>query len=85
MTSEHIISTKTSDTIVAFYTTVAFVIPSVALLTSMSVMWREEHLWNFSVLQRGHFSSLVTSKDFLYHKFRLWLKEGAHVEQVMLR
>jgi hypothetical protein len=41
----------TSDTIVVFYTFDAFGIPSVALLTTSPVMWREEHLWSFVVRQ----------------------------------
>jgi hypothetical protein len=41
-------------------TTVAFVIALVALLTSSPVMWREDHLRNFGVLQTVHFSILVT-------------------------
>jgi hypothetical protein len=40
----------TLDTIVAEDTTVAFAIRLVALLTSSSVIWHEEHLWNISVL-----------------------------------
>jgi hypothetical protein len=59
MTSGHFIVTMTLDTIVVFDSTVAFVIPLIALLTSMPVMWHEEHLWNFSVLQGVHLSSLV--------------------------
>jgi hypothetical protein len=27
--------------------------------TMTSAMWREEHLWNVGVLQRGHLSNLV--------------------------
>jgi hypothetical protein len=54
MTSNHIIATMPTDTIVAF------VIPLVAMLTSMLVMWREEHLWNFSVLKGVGLSNLVT-------------------------
>jgi hypothetical protein len=46
MTSEHIMATVTLDGIVAF------VIPMVALLTSLPMMCHVEHLWNFSVLQR---------------------------------
>jgi hypothetical protein len=44
--------------IVASVTTAAFVIPSVVLLTS-PVMWYKEHHWNFSVLQRIHLSNFV--------------------------
>jgi hypothetical protein len=44
MISDHIIATITLDTTVEFYTTVAFVIALVAMLTSTPVMWREEHL-----------------------------------------
>jgi hypothetical protein len=36
-------------------TTVAFVIPLVALLTSLPGIWHKEQLWNFSV----HHSNLV--------------------------
>jgi hypothetical protein len=43
----------------ALDTIVAFVIPLVALLTSSPIMWCEEHLWNFSVFQRVHLSSLA--------------------------
>jgi hypothetical protein len=59
MTSDNIIATVTLDTIIAFYTVTAFVIPLVTLLTSTPVTWREEHLWNFCVLQRLHLSNLV--------------------------
>jgi hypothetical protein len=38
---------------------VAFGIPLVSMLMSMPMMWCEEHLWNFSVLQRVHLSNLV--------------------------
>jgi hypothetical protein len=44
LTWDKIIETMTFDIIVAFDTTVAFVIPLVALLTSLPVMWREERL-----------------------------------------
>jgi hypothetical protein len=44
----------TPDTTAAFDTIVSFAIPLVALLTSSPMMWRKEHLWNFSVLQRVH-------------------------------
>jgi hypothetical protein len=54
----YIVATITLDTIVAFVTIFEFVVPLFALLTSSSVMWHKEHLWNFSVLQRVHFSSL---------------------------
>jgi hypothetical protein len=33
----------------ALDTTVVFVIRLVAMLTSFPVMWRKQHLWNFSV------------------------------------
>jgi hypothetical protein len=52
MTSAHITATIFLNNIVAFGIIVAFIIPLVALLTSSSVMWCEEHLQNFSVLQR---------------------------------
>jgi hypothetical protein len=41
---DHIIAETTSDTVVAFCTSVAFVISLVAVLTSSPVMWRKEHL-----------------------------------------
>jgi hypothetical protein len=46
------------ETIVVFDSIVAFVIPLVAPLILSPVMWREEHLWNFGVLQRVHLSNL---------------------------
>jgi hypothetical protein len=55
----------TLDTIVAFDNVVVFVIPLVALLTSWPVMWRKEHLWNFSALKRGPLSNLVTIFPYL--------------------
>jgi hypothetical protein len=59
------IAKMTLDTIVAFHTIVAFDIPLIALLTSSPVMWRKEHLWNFSVLQRVHaLSSLITIRSY---------------------
>jgi hypothetical protein len=49
----------TFDIIVVFY------IPLVALLlTSSPVMQRQECLWNFSVLQRVHISTLVLSSPY---------------------
>jgi hypothetical protein len=53
-----IVTTMPLDTIAAFDAVVAFVIPLLALLTSSPVIWRQEHLWNFSVLQRVHLSNL---------------------------
>jgi hypothetical protein len=47
------------DTSVTFDNIVAYLIPLVALLTSLIVMWREEHLWNFGVLERVHLSNPV--------------------------
>jgi hypothetical protein len=47
-------SFTTLDVTVAFDTSVTFVIPLVTLLTSSPIMWREEHLWNFTLLQRAH-------------------------------
>jgi hypothetical protein len=55
MTFDQII-TMTLDINWAFDTIVALLFP---LLTSSPVMWRKEHLWTFSVLQRVHPSSLV--------------------------
>jgi hypothetical protein len=53
VTFDRIVATATLDTIVAF------VIPSLALLTSSPVMLRKEHLWDSSVLQRIHLSDFV--------------------------
>jgi hypothetical protein len=52
MTLDHIVASITSDTIVVFDIIVEFLMSAVALLTSSPVMWRKEHIWNFSVLQR---------------------------------
>jgi hypothetical protein len=49
----------TLDTIVAFDIIFAFVISLVSLLTALPLMWRKEHLWNFSVLRRVHLSNLI--------------------------
>jgi hypothetical protein len=59
MTSDHIIATVTVDTIATLDTTAAFVIPLVVVLASSPVMWHEEHIWNFNVLQRVLLSNLV--------------------------
>jgi hypothetical protein len=71
MISDHTIAPMTLDIIVAFV--VAFeqewcksIVPLRSgcqrsnLLTSPSMIWREEHLWTFSVLQRVHLSNLVS-------------------------
>jgi hypothetical protein len=55
---DYTVATMTLDDIVTFNTSVAFVIPLVALLMSSPVMWHKDPLWNFSVLQRLHFSNL---------------------------
>jgi hypothetical protein len=55
----HIVTTMTFHIIVVFDIIVASVIPLVALLILSFVLWREEHLWNFSVLQRVHLIHLV--------------------------
>jgi hypothetical protein len=56
----------TMDTIVAFDTDVGFVILSVALLMSSTVMWRKEHFWN-----------LVYSTEYI---FPLFIKESLAVQ-----
>jgi hypothetical protein len=58
MTLDHIVARMNLDVMVAFDNFVAFAIPFVALLTPSPVMWRKEHIRNFSVLQRAHISSL---------------------------
>jgi hypothetical protein len=52
-------TTMILGTTVAFDAIVALIVPLLALMTSMPVMWRKEHFWNFSVLQIEHRSSLV--------------------------
>jgi hypothetical protein len=49
----------TLNIIVFFDTTAAFVIPLVTLLTPTPVMWHEEHVWYFKVLQRVHLSNFA--------------------------
>jgi hypothetical protein len=44
MTKDHISAIMTYDIIVASDKIVAFVIPLVALVMSLPVVWREEHL-----------------------------------------
>jgi hypothetical protein len=58
MPSNHV-ATVVFDTIVAFDIIVAFVSSLLALLTSSPVLWRKEHLLNFSVLQSVHVSNFV--------------------------
>lgn len=53
------IASVTSDVNISFDTIFFIYIHYVALLTSSPVMWREEHLRNFSVLQIVHVSNLV--------------------------
>jgi hypothetical protein len=62
VTLYHIVATVALDHIVAevsLGTIVAFAIPLVAVLTSSPVIWRNEHIWNFSALQRVHISNSV--------------------------
>jgi hypothetical protein len=54
MALDHINATITLDTTVAFHTIFAFVNPLVVLLTPSLLMWREDRLWNFSVLQKSN-------------------------------
>jgi hypothetical protein len=70
MPSDHIILTMTTDTTVAFVTpfekercksTVSLsgsYVKKSNLVSSLPVMLREERLWNFSVFQSVHLSSL---------------------------
>jgi uncharacterized protein YqhQ len=55
----------TFNTIVAFNIIVSFVIPLVALLMPLPMMWHKEHHWNFRVLQRVHLSTLVRFEVFM--------------------
>jgi hypothetical protein len=41
-----LVATITLDTIVAYDTIIAFVIPIITMLTSSYSIWREEKLWN---------------------------------------
>jgi hypothetical protein len=54
-----LVAGMTSDNIATLNIIVMFVIVLVALLTSMPVIWLEEHLWNFSVPQSIHLSDPV--------------------------
>jgi hypothetical protein len=75
VTLYRIVSTIALDAIVASDSTVASLIPLAALLTSSPVMWREEHLFNFCVLQRAMLSgSLVTTA---WRVLRLRMEEKA--------
>jgi hypothetical protein len=60
MTLGHTVETIVLENIVVLDTIVALDNPLVSMLTSSSVMWRKEHLWNFTVFQRVHISSLVS-------------------------
>jgi hypothetical protein len=55
MTTDRTVATMTLNSIVVF------VIPLVALLTSLLAMWRTEHI-KFSSLRAGHISSLVQNR-----------------------
>jgi hypothetical protein len=59
MTLDHIILTVIFDTTNVFDTIAAFVILLVTLLITPPVMWHEEFLKNFSVLQTEQVSNLV--------------------------
>jgi glycopeptide antibiotics resistance protein len=50
MTLDHIVARMALDAVVAFDSTVAFDTTLVALLASSFMMWRSEHIWNFSYL-----------------------------------
>jgi hypothetical protein len=76
MTLDYIIAAMTYGTTVPSHMIVSFVIPLVSLLTSMPMMWSEEHLWNVSVLQRVHLSNLVIYKAlFSNSSFALHIQE----------
>jgi hypothetical protein len=65
MAFDRILATVMLDAIVAFDTIVAFDIPLVSQLTLSSVVWhKEEHFWNFILLQKVHLFCLVN--------FELW-------------
>jgi hypothetical protein len=70
MALDHIAETMTMITIVAFDIIVTFGNPVAALLTLSPVMWRKEHLWNISVLQRvpATFQSLLHIRILLVTK-----------------
>jgi hypothetical protein len=64
MTLVNIFGKITLDTILAFDTTVEFVILLGALVTSSPAMWRREHLWNFSVLKPVSFLLCVIKQGY---------------------
>jgi hypothetical protein len=57
------------DTIAALY------IPLIVLLTSLPVMWRKEHLWNYTVLQIVHLSNLVYNRGHVKTQATIALSE----------
>jgi hypothetical protein len=88
MNSNHT-ATMTLDTVAAFDTTATFVIPLVALLITTSLMWHEEHHWNFSALQTVvHLSNLVyeylhqTHTWKTHHHLGLFLASQSHFPQL---
>jgi hypothetical protein len=66
MTLVRIVVKMALDIIIAFVTFVEFVIPLVVLPTSSPLIWRKEHLWSFSMLQRGHLSNVAVKDYYLY-------------------
>jgi hypothetical protein len=91
MTLNRIVATMNFDT------SAEFIVLLVALLTSSLVMWREEHLWNFSVLQRVHIYdhvNLCTHEKNLcvqHHKIRIsgsravttFLQQTVHIQHIL--
>jgi hypothetical protein len=85
--SDHIIATMTLNNIIAFVVPFKYEWSKSTfplslhqrLLTSSPVMWLEEHLWNFSVLQRVHICSLVILSSRL--RLSLQIQSGRCVEE----
>jgi hypothetical protein len=65
----------TTDNIVAFDTTVAFGVSSVALMTSTSCDVARKHIWNFDVLQEVQLSYFFYYVDYCMSPWRAveWL------------
>jgi hypothetical protein len=62
---DHIVATMTLDAIAAF------VILLVMLVTLLPLLYHKEYLWNFSILQRAHFSNLVSLFSFFEEKSKI--------------
>jgi hypothetical protein len=70
ITSDHLIATVTLDAIIAL------VIPLVALLMLLPVIWHEKHIQNIGALQTVHLSNLVTLQVSAFWWSKLPLSSG---------